>query len=89
MDKTLRLFEVSIIVKFLTTKEKLTVLPLLNSHWLRLIYRHVVWPLFPNRSISFTLADFVTFFAKFKTLTGIIVPYFPGDLLSSSYLRKL
>lgn len=79
---SLREFEASIIARYLTTRDKLLKIAYLNKKWHALVFKHYSWASFPTRGPKCILSDYMKFFDKFSEVTGIIIPDFPGQLLS-------
>ena len=71
-------FEITIIARFLTAKEKLLTMAILNRKWRRLISKHYVWSTLPQRGTNCLLSGFADFLDGFSEFTGIRIPDFPG-----------
>lgn len=85
----LRVFEVSIISRFLTAKQKLTVCCLLNRSWLHSVYLNYFWscfPLFPPHVCNYQVLDFMK---KFETFGGVEVPQLKIQLIKFIGIDKL
>ena len=78
----LREFEVSIIARFLSARDKLLAMALLNHRWHYLIGKHYFWSRFPEPGPFSLLTDFICFFDSFSELTGIEIPYFNAYFLT-------
>ena len=61
----LRDFETSIIAKFISAKDKLLKMALLNKKWSGLIKKHYCWACFPVPGPYSLISDFITFFDSF------------------------
>ena len=61
----------------------------LSRSWLRFIFKNYAWSRLPLRSEIFLLSGFLAFVDSFLSLEGVIVPFFPGNLLTSSRLALL
>ena len=71
-------FEVILIVRFLTPKEKVLLLANLNRKWKRLITKHYAWSSLPVRGRLCLLSTFADFFDGLSEFTKIHVPDFPA-----------
>ncbi len=85
----LREFEVSIIARFLSCKDKLTVAARLNSSWRALTTKSYAWTRLPSFSPDCLVSDFVNFFDCFPSVSCLHVPFFPGDFLSPHRVSSL
>ena len=81
-EATLREFEVSIIARFLTAKEKLQIMALLNRSWNRLVSKHYAWTWLPERGPMCLLSDYLSFLENFTEFSGLFIPEVPSILLS-------
>ena len=79
----------SIIARFLTPKEKLAVLSLLNKSWHRLISKHYAWTALPTRGKECLVSDYIRFFDSFSELGGVAVLDFPGQFLNPTRFKVL
>ena len=73
----LREFEVSIVARFLSAQEKLTVFSLLSKSWHSLISKNYSWAAFPKRGPACLVSDYIHFFDSFTELGGVSVLDFP------------
>ena len=71
-----REFELSIIFRFLSYKDKLLKMALVKKSWNSLISKHYTWSRFPKRCPHFLITEFVNFMNRFSELTGIDVTGF-------------
>ena len=85
----LRLFEVLIVVRFLTPREKLLIMALLNRQWHCQILKHYSWVCLPKFGLFTLKSQFISLFDGFTELTRVDVPHFPGELLTSERMSKL
>ena len=87
--KGLREFEVSIVARYLGAKDKLLRMARANKQWHQLVSKHYAWATFPQPGPRSLLSDFTSFFDRFSELTGIQVPFFPGEFLNNQRLLRL
>ncbi len=78
----LKLFEVSIIVKFLSTQEKLSLVAPLSKEWHALIHKHYAWTRFPRPAGDWQAIAFLHFLDKFADLGNLEVMALPLKLLT-------
>ena len=69
----LRLFECSIIARFLPAKTKLLVISLLNTSWNSLVSKNYAWTHLPTLTKHCSLTSFLSFVERFEHLKGITV----------------
>ena len=83
---SLRDFEVSIIVRFLSAKEKLLTMALLSKRWHALISKHYSWEHLPSRGPNCLLSGYLDFLDKFDEFTGMRVPSLPEELFTKRWM---
>ena len=67
----LREFEVSIIARYLSAKDKLATASLLNSSWNTLVHRNYAWSVTPSLSRTCLILPYISFLKGFTNLNGI------------------
>ena len=70
----LRVFEVSIIARFLTAREKLTVCCLLNRSWFNSIYKNYFWARLPDFPPQVSKYQKIDFLRQFENFGGLDLP---------------
>ena len=71
-------FELIIIVRFLSAKDKLLCMALLNRKFYSLVNQHYSWTRFPVRGPRSLVSDSFDFFRSFHEFTRILVPEYPA-----------
>ncbi len=79
----LRQFELLFVLRYLSTKEKLTCFAPLNRTWYAFTFQHYNWAQMPSLPDEKALLPFLSFLDRFHSLSGIALPFFPGDFINS------
>ena len=80
------MFETSLVLRFLSAKEKLLVFALLSKGWLHNIHKNYFWSEFPLLHSRGLRSSYVDFIDQFQELGGVNVQRYPGELLTPERL---
>ena len=86
---SLRKFEVCIIARFLSAKEKLLTMALLSKRWNSLISKHYSWEKLPTRGPKCLISDYLDFLEGFTEFTRLHIPHLPEELFTKKCLMHL